>query len=57
MRFYRGEARQLIAISDTGLRVSLPVESMRRFVTQAGIRGWFQLTLGAGDKLVRLVRD
>ena len=57
LRYYRGEARHLIATSDQGLRVALPVETLRRYVTGSGIRGWFRLTLGPNDKLVRLARD
>ncbi len=54
LRWYRGEARTLIARSDDGRRVALPVAVMRRFVTRQGLRGSFLLTLDHRDRFVSL---
>jgi hypothetical protein len=56
MRWYRGEVSRMIAISDDGRRVSLPVEHLRRFVQPGGLRGAFLLTLDGCGRFVRLSR-
>ena len=54
LRWYRGEARQLIARAEDGRRISLPVEVMRRFVSEDGLKGWFLLTLDGENRFVSL---
>jgi len=54
LRWYRGEARHLIARAADGRRISLPVEVLRRFVSEDGLKGWFLLTLDAAHRFVSL---
>jgi len=56
LRWYRGEARHLIATAADGRRISLPVEVMRRFVSGDGLQGWFLLSLDADHRFVGLRR-
>jgi len=56
MRFYEGSARQLIATSDEGLRVQIPLKNFRNFIEIDGLIGRFQVTMDENNKLIDLCR-
>ena len=56
LRYYAGSADKVIVTADDGRRIQLPANSFRRFVTQEGISGEFELTLDQNNKLVDLRR-
>jgi hypothetical protein len=43
LRYYRGAARAVIAVTDDGLRVQFPADALRPFVTTEGVHGRFAL--------------
>jgi hypothetical protein len=43
LRYYRGDARNVLAVTDAGLRVQFPAEILRPFVTKEGVHGVFAL--------------
>jgi hypothetical protein len=53
---YAGLARFILATDDTGLKLRLPAENFRQYVTQNGIRGRFQVDLDDDNKIKRLLK-
>lgn len=43
LRFYRGEAREVLATSEDGRSVRFPVQMLRPFVSKDGVHGRFRL--------------
>lgn len=54
--YYRGDARQIMAVADDGRRVQFPASAVRRFVTREGIHGRFALRIDANGKLLDVQR-
>ncbi len=50
-RLYWGK-QQAVLTSENGVRVSIPVAQLRRFITANGIHGRFQLVVDNNQKLV-----
>ncbi len=50
-RYYQGHARWLHARAQSGERIQLPLDSLRGFVTHAGLQGCFEVLTDAGFKL------
>ncbi len=56
LRYYRGAARVVLVTTDQGLRVQLPAEIFRRFVTKDGVAGRFAVRFDERNKLVDVRR-
>ena len=56
LRYYRGTARAVIAVTDDGQRIQFPAESLRPFVTPEGVHGRFALEFDERAKLKGLRR-
>lgn len=56
MRYYRGEASAVVARTDTGQSLQFPALHVRRFITQNGIHGRFQIRFDDKHKLLNLER-
>lgn len=54
--YYRGQAKRLSVMSEQGLRLELPAERLRPFVTSYGIRGRFRLTTDDNHSFLDLER-
>ncbi len=52
--FYAGAIKYVVVTCDDGRTIQLPVERLRPYVTQVGIRGRFRLTLGPNNKFISL---
>ena len=55
-RIYEGQARYILAYTDDGLKLQLPAQNFRTYVTDAGIKGRFRIDVTAENKLVNLRR-
>jgi hypothetical protein len=56
LRYYRGSARNVFARDLEGRVVQFPAGLLRRFVTESGIDGTFEITITASGKLVDVRR-
>lgn len=56
LRYYRGEARVVVATATTGQKVQFPAEQIRAFVGQDGIKGRFSIRFDDHHKLIDLKR-
>jgi len=54
-RYYSGQARHVIVIAENGQRLQFSAELLRRFVTQDGVQGWFEIEYDDAGKLQSLV--
>jgi hypothetical protein len=54
--YYRGQIRHVIASCNNGQTVQFPASLLRRFVTDEGIHGEFELTCDENHKCVDLQR-
>ncbi|WP_455211383.1 DUF2835 family protein [Kaarinaea lacus] len=52
--YYRGNVKNVVVTTDDGLRLQLPLEVFRPFVSEAGIYGFFVVYVDDNHKLVRL---
>lgn len=53
-RFYRGEAKNIIVMSDQGASVLFPASAVRPFVAKDGVHGRFVITMDKNNKLVNI---
>jgi hypothetical protein len=53
---YQGVAAQVSVRADDGRRVQFPAVWLRRFVTETGVSGRFELRFGADHRLIELRR-
>jgi hypothetical protein len=56
MRYYRGEASAVVAITDSGQSLQFPALHVRRFITQSGIHGRFKIRFDDNHKMINLER-
>mgnify|MGYP000017334901 CR=1 FL=1 len=56
IRYYQGQAQQIIVREDSGKTISLPASHFRPYIDRGGIRGRFRLTLQENGKFVALVK-
>ncbi len=56
LRYYRGEARTVVATLDDGRTVQFPASALPRIVTENGVQGRFQLVFDANHKFQSLRR-
>jgi hypothetical protein len=52
--YYRGNVQNVVITTDEGLRLQLPIDVFRPYVTQAGIYGFFTVCVDDDHKLLRL---
>lgn len=52
--YYRGSVRNVVVTTDEGLRLQLPLEVFRPYVSEAGIYGVFCVTVDDNHKLLQL---
>ena len=52
--YYRGNVQNVVVTTDEGLRLQLPIEVFRPYVTEAGIYGFFEVYVDENHKLLRL---
>ena len=53
-RIYQGQARFILVSTDEGLKLQLPAQNFRKFVSDAGIQGRFRVEINADNKLINL---
>ncbi|MFH1464124.1 MAG: DUF2835 domain-containing protein [Pseudomonadota bacterium] len=56
LRYYRGDARAVVAVTDEGVRVQFPAAALRPFVTVEGVHGRFALAFDAQNRMTGLRR-
>jgi hypothetical protein len=54
LRYYRGAAARVLVRAHDGRTLSIPAANLRRFVTNAGVRGDFLATVDASHRLISL---
>ena len=57
LKFYAGDAREVVATDTTGKTVQFPAESLRPFIRREGVYGRFVLHTDDNYKLIRLERE
>lgn len=53
-RYYRGTARNIIVMTDQGIKVQFPASALQGFVSLDGVQGKFVITMDSNHKLVSL---
>jgi hypothetical protein len=56
LRYYRGDAREIVARALDGRIVCFPVRSLRAFVDAAGVHGRFRVFFDKAQRLSRIER-
>lgn len=56
LAYYRGAAREMLVLTDTGQTLAFPAAELRRFVTHEGVVGDFQITFTDDHKLIGITR-
>lgn len=54
-RYYSGQARHVVVTAENGQRLQFSAELLRRFVTQDGVQGWFEIEYDDAGRLQGLV--
>ena len=54
LRFYRGAASQISAVSADGQTILFPVTAIQPFVTHEGVFGRFQLQVNSQGRLLKI---
>jgi len=53
LRYYKGEATNILVKTTSGLKISVPARHFHRFTTSQGLYGFFQITL-KGNRMIAL---
>ena len=53
-QYYRGNAQHVLVTTHEGLRLQLPLDAFRPFVTEAGIYGVFVVYVDENNKMQRI---
>lgn len=56
LRYYQGEIQWVQVKAFDGTRVRFPASALRRFVTEDGVEGTFEMTVDENNKLISLRR-
>ncbi len=56
LRYYRGEARNVVARLDDGRSIQFPAGALQKVVTENGVHGRFRLLFDANHKFKGLER-
>ncbi|MCG6268387.1 DUF2835 domain-containing protein [Vibrio furnissii] len=51
---YSGAASTVLVLTESGLRLQLPAEKFRPFLSQIGVKGRFRLTTDQNNKFLKL---
>jgi len=54
LRYYQGNAKNLVVTLDSGQRVQLPLINFRPFISDLGLKGQFEVVFTPEHKLVSL---
>ncbi len=54
LRYYQGTIQWVQVRAFDGTRVRFPASALRRFVTEDGVEGTFEMTIDENDKLVSM---
>lgn len=52
LKYYRGQARNVVTTDSKGMSITFPVEVIRPFVTQSGVSGSFEMTVDENNKFI-----
>ena len=52
LSYYSGKTRAIRVRSDSGEIVQFPASALRAFVTETGVRGSFEVTVSAENRLI-----
>lgn len=50
LKVYRGESRDVLAVSRDGLRVRFPVSILQKFLTRHGVKGSFAVLVDENNR-------
>jgi len=53
-RLYQGHARYIMVHSIEGLKLQLPAQNFKKYVSGAGIQGQFRVKIDADNKIINL---
>ncbi len=53
-RIYQGQARYILVSTDEGLKLQLPAQNFRKYVSDTGIQGRFRVEVNADNKILNL---
>lgn len=53
-RIYAGRARYILVFTDEGTSIQLPAVNFRRYVSEQGIHGRFEVEIDDNNKIIRL---
>lgn len=56
LRYYQGSADRVVVRCHDGRNLSIPAIKLRGFVTTAGIKGWFCITVDQNNRFISLER-
>ena len=56
LRYYRGQARSVVATLDDGRTLQFPASALQKVVTENGVHGRFRLRFDANHKFLGLER-
>lgn len=56
LSYYKGKTRWALVTSIEGERVRFPASALRRFVSEDGVQGTFEMTVTEDNKLVKFHR-
>lgn len=54
IQYYRGNAQKVVVTSKEGLRLQLPIDVFKPYITQNGIYGVFTVWVDENNKMIRL---
>ncbi|MBK1718486.1 DUF2835 domain-containing protein [Thiocystis violacea] len=57
LRYYQGSARRVLVRAHDARSLSIPAANLRPFVTSAGVKGRFCLTVDQDHRLISLERQ
>ncbi|SDX99057.1 Protein of unknown function [Allochromatium warmingii] len=57
LRYYQGAAARVVVRAQDGCTLSLPAINLRRFVSNAGVHGYFRAGIDENNRLVSLERQ
>ncbi len=56
LKVYQGVAKNVYARADDGRVIAFPAGNIQAFLTRTGIQGYFEMTLTAENKFVRVIK-
>jgi hypothetical protein len=56
LTFYQGITKTIMVKADDGRNISFPASNIQRYLTKAGIQGYFEMQLTAQHKFIAIKR-